>query len=395
MGIHVRPARQDDLSDIARVHRRAFVAANSERIPGVVNAEFTDAAFLARWQARWQKQQEYILVAEVSGTVVGLLTVQVNASLPSAELTLLYVDPDHWHTGVGHELINALVTYCTDQHIKELIIWTATHSQQARAFYESSGAKLTGNTQCLRKHGIVMDQVEYTLCVSSYHNRCVWQAAWGTQAIGFHQATVNSDLLTYADQLGDLSKKRVLLPLCGKSLDLRWFAEQGSEVIGVEMNEQAVQQFFDEQGWVYQTEYLSPLPITVYQHDALSIYCGDFFVLSPSRIKSVDVIYDRAALVALPPTLRQRYVKQLLSFLALDGKLLLITITFDTPTQNKQPPYSLASHEVISLFSAYCHVTQLQEEALSELPAYLAHRQMTNVRRAIYLLTKHGASKPG
>ncbi|EXF43869.1 thiopurine s-methyltransferase [Pseudomonas sp. BAY1663] len=39
----------------------------------------------------------------------------------------------------------------------------------------------------------------------------------------------------------------MLVPLCGKSLDLAWLAGQGFNVLGVELSEKAVEAFFAEQ----------------------------------------------------------------------------------------------------------------------------------------------------
>lgn len=41
---------------------------------------------------------------------------------------------------------------------------------------------------------------------------------------------------------------RVFVPLCGKSLDMIWLAQQGHEVIGVELSPVAVEDFFRENG---------------------------------------------------------------------------------------------------------------------------------------------------
>ena len=43
----------------------------------------------------------------------------------------------------------------------------------------------------------------------------------------------------------------VFVPMCGKSLDMVWFAEQGCRVIGVELSSLAAKDFFDELGLAF------------------------------------------------------------------------------------------------------------------------------------------------
>lgn len=73
-----------------------------------------------------------------------------------------------------------------------------------------------------------------------------WRARWSRNEIGFHLPEVNPWLLRHWPRA---SRGRVLVPLCGKSLDMTWLAGQGLQILGVELMETAVQAFFAEQGW--------------------------------------------------------------------------------------------------------------------------------------------------
>lgn len=75
-----------------------------------------------------------------------------------------------------------------------------------------------------------------------------WQARWAENQIGFHQRETNPYLERYWSRLGLPAGCQVLVPLCGKSLDLLWLAGQGYRVLGVELAERAVLDFFAEQG---------------------------------------------------------------------------------------------------------------------------------------------------
>ncbi len=75
-----------------------------------------------------------------------------------------------------------------------------------------------------------------------------WHKRWADNQIGFHQGQVNSYLQTHWPALGLETGSRVLVPLCGKSLDLVWLAGQGYRVLGVELSRRAVEDFFREHG---------------------------------------------------------------------------------------------------------------------------------------------------
>ncbi|MBB4815130.1 hypothetical protein HNP03_003766 [Pseudomonas rhodesiae] len=74
-----------------------------------------------------------------------------------------------------------------------------------------------------------------------------WHDRWATNQIGFHQSDINPYLLRHWPSLALAHGAQVLVPLCGKSLDLIWLASLGHRVLGVELSEQAVQTFFSEQ----------------------------------------------------------------------------------------------------------------------------------------------------
>lgn len=183
-----------------------------------------------------------------------------------------------------------------------------------------------------------------------------WHQKWAENQIGFHLPDVNPLLKAFWQKLGSSRQDNVLVPLCGKSEDLIWLAQQHDEVVGVELSQIAVRSFFAE-------HFYTPLVTTLnglhelYQFDEISIYAGDFF---SAPLSQYSRIYDRAALVALSPELRVEYAERIKSLLAPQGKILLITL--DYPQQEMQgPPYSVASSEIESLFAGYT-VTCLQRD---------------------------------
>ncbi len=75
-----------------------------------------------------------------------------------------------------------------------------------------------------------------------------WGARWRDGQIGWHQSNVTGALEEYGAQVLGSDPGRVLVPLCGKTIDMVFLAENAKAVVGVEYAEQAVREFFDEHG---------------------------------------------------------------------------------------------------------------------------------------------------
>lgn len=157
-----------------------------------------------------------------------------------------------------------------------------------------------------------------------------WHQRWAERRIGFHKTETNPILLKYWSWLGLGKGTRVMVPLCGKTVDIGWLAAQGHDVVGAELSETAVTELFEELG-------VTPTITQTAAHKHFSapqvdIYVGNIFDLTPDLVGPIDAIYDRAALVALPLDLRTRYsahlrhltdtAPQLLSCFSYDESLL-------------------------------------------------------------------------
>lgn len=183
-----------------------------------------------------------------------------------------------------------------------------------------------------------------------------WHQKWATNKIGFHLTDVNPVLNQFWSHLNPKREESVFVPLCGKSMDLDWLAERHDLVVGVELSKIAIRAYFSERLYTPTVIRLSGQHER-YEFDELQLYVGDYFT---APIAPVDLIYDRAALVALPKILRQEYVSILLSRLNQGGRVLLVTLDF--PQHEKAgPPFSVLETEVRSLFDGL-KVTRLQRD---------------------------------
>jgi len=212
-----------------------------------------------------------------------------------------------------------------------------------------------------------------------------WQARWASNQIGFHLPEVNPYLQRYWPQLGLAGGAKVLVPLCGKSLDLVWLASQGYRVMGVELSEQAVEAFFSEQG--LEPKIIRRGAFKVYQTSLVEVWCGDFFALDPQAVVDCSGLYDRAALIALPPLMRVQYTERLNELLARGCKGLLITLDYDQ-VQKAGPPFAVGDDEVRVLLGEHWALDALEaRDILSESPKFV-QGGVTRLEERVYRLTK-------
>lgn len=164
-----------------------------------------------------------------------------------------------------------------------------------------------------------------------------WLERWREGRTGWHEPEGNRNLKTHWAGTG----KRVLVPLCGKTPDLLWLEAQGNDVVGVELAEMAVREFFEDNALDYE-EIDGPLPGFRAFERRVTLYCGDYFEF---RAGPFDAHYDRGALVALTPDLRARYAVHTSSLLTPDAEQFIITVDYDQEVCDG-PPFSISEAEI-------------------------------------------------
>ena len=169
-----------------------------------------------------------------------------------------------------------------------------------------------------------------------------WHQKWADNKIGFHNSDVNSLLVKYIGALALKEGDRVFVPLCGKTLDIGWLLAQGFRVAGAELSEVAIEQLFAELGLT--PEKVNEGEVVHYSAENLDIYVGNIFDLSDEMLGDVDAVYDRAALVALPEQMRDRYTAHLLE-ITNKAPQLLICFEYDQSLM-AGPPHAISRSEV-------------------------------------------------
>lgn len=208
-----------------------------------------------------------------------------------------------------------------------------------------------------------------------------WHTRWQQNQIGFHLGDVNPRLVSHSSALPGEPGSRILVPLCGKTVDMLWLAGRGYEVVGVELSPIAAEAFAKEQGLDAKVERHGAF--TCYRMPNIDVMCGDFFSLTPEQLGPVHGYYDRAALVALPEAMRPAYVAKLHALLPREARGLLVT--FDYPQAQMQgPPFSIPKSTVQALYTPGFSLSELASyDTLAQEPRFRA-AGLTSLHEHVY-----------
>jgi len=215
-----------------------------------------------------------------------------------------------------------------------------------------------------------------------------WQERWRQGEIGWHATEINVQLQEHWPRLGAKPGERVLVPLCGKSLDLLWLAGEGHRVLGVEISSLAVKAFFIESGLV--PKIIEDPPFLRYRADELEILCGDFFDLTAAHLGGVTAVFDRASLIALPPAMRVRYAEHLHGLLGRVLRVLLITLDYDQ-SEMSGPPFSVKEEEVRNLFGRRFDIEPVARMDILANNERFRQRGLSRLVERVYVLGSRGA----
>ncbi|XP_077991305.1 putative thiopurine S-methyltransferase isoform X2 [Glandiceps talaboti] len=133
---------------------------------------------------------------------------------------------------------------------------------------------------------------------------------------------------------------KIFVPLCGKSIDLIWLAQQGHDVTGVEYSDIACEAFFKENNIEYSAapaENLKDGKLYTSKDNKIKIYQCDFFQFSSDVAGQFDAAWDRGAFGAITAEDRKKYSDVLISVMKPDSVCLMTTLQYDT-TVMKGPP---------------------------------------------------------
>ena len=212
-----------------------------------------------------------------------------------------------------------------------------------------------------------------------------WLRRWETGDIGFHKEEPHHFLQRFFDALDLRPGDQCLVPLCGKSPDLAWLHGRGLRVTGVELSRLAVDAFISENH--LHGKWTTSARMSCYLDQRYRLYCGDFFLLTAAVLGPVRATYDRGALVAMPPGLRNRYATHLAALMPTGSRILLISYEYDQD-ETYGPPFSVPYAGLDGLFEDWFEIELLVEEDVLWSHQRLAARGVTELIEYAALLRR-------
>jgi thiopurine S-methyltransferase len=188
-----------------------------------------------------------------------------------------------------------------------------------------------------------------------------WHNKWQINEIGFHLDEANPLFVKHFQALQLAPNSRLFLPLCGKTLDMHWLLAQGYQVAGAELSTIAVEALFSDLN-------LTPIVTKIgslvqYNAPNITMFNGDIFELDQALLGKVDAVYDRAALVALPFAMRQRYSAHIAAITQLAPQL-LVCFDYDQ-SQIDGPPFCVSADEVHTHYQHHYEIRLLESASLA------------------------------
>lgn len=215
-----------------------------------------------------------------------------------------------------------------------------------------------------------------------------WIERWRQGMTGWHRDEVNPRLLQHGADCLPAEPCSVFVPLCGASLDMLWLRDHGYHVIGNDISELAAGRFFSDAG--IPTELAGQDRFLLYSGGGIRFWVGDYFSLRAEQLGDVGMVYDRAALIAMPRDRRPDYAHHLIG-LAGAAPILLVTLEYDQPAM-QGPPYSVSEDEVRALFGGdYAVELLVREDVLAQEPRF-RERGLHRLHECVYRLTGRQAA---
>lgn len=191
-----------------------------------------------------------------------------------------------------------------------------------------------------------------------------WIQKWEDNTTSWHRSAVDPNLQHYLKDLtrGEPSVS-MLVPWCGKSVDLPWLCEQGYSVVGAELSEIGVKSMFEENNIPYTVSQEGPFSVYQAKEKNLKCLAGDFYKITPELVGMFEAIWDINAFGAAEVKDRSKYISVLESVLKPRGRVLLCNWQYGK-VERDRAPFSLSSSLVKELYQDKFDVQFLTESDL-------------------------------
>lgn len=153
----------------------------------------------------------------------------------------------------------------------------------------------------------------------------------------------------------------------------------------MELSEKAVSDFFEEHDLRPEIDQLGGF--RRYRVAGITLLQGDFFALQAEHLAQCRAFYDRAALIALPPEMRERYAGHLQAVLPTRSLGLLVTIDYPQ-AEMAGPPFAVPDEEVRGYYAGGWRIEELERGDVLGVNWKFLERGVSWLDEAVYLLER-------
>ena len=217
----------------------------------------------------------------------------------------------------------------------------------------------------------------HMIATGDFESKHTWEQQWTTDKPEFYREEVNAMLIKQHHEFaGGRKNLRILVPLCGKSLDMIWLADQGHSVVGVELIRKGIEVFLCDNKLTHREE-----PITlalekqgtvfkVNEKDISLFECSIFDFSAEVAGEQFDCIWDRGSMTAINMMNEERlqqYRDIMLACLKPDGRYFL---EFFAPAESLKGMSLLfkfiSKKSLTELFGQQCTIRYLGKQRMPE-----------------------------
>ncbi len=151
MSLELRAAEESDAAAVAAVHARSWGRAYRDHLPEPYRLPWPGQDREERWhELIVSAPPRFATTVAVDGPVLGFcstLTPAGDDRSAAAEVAAIYVDPDHWRSGIGAVLIEYALATLTATGNRRVTAWLFAGNEGALAFYERFGFRPDGTSK--------------------------------------------------------------------------------------------------------------------------------------------------------------------------------------------------------------------------------------------------------
>ena len=175
--MNIRPARMQDVREIAVVHVRSWQAAYQGLLPQAYLDGLDPGQRIGQWEralstANWSDGGT--LVADAGGPLSGFVSYGPARdddadSRRAGEIYAIYLMPAAWDQGIGRQLMTAALGRLGEAGFDQVTLWVLDTNTRARRFYEAGGWHADGAAKRDDSFGVPMTEVRYRTSVPWRH----------------------------------------------------------------------------------------------------------------------------------------------------------------------------------------------------------------------------------